>query len=479
MRALAILPLVLGAFYTLGLLVFSAQVGTFIGDDLSTFYALVTEPFGRYLTALLGGQLVVLHRLVTYVLYRLAPMSFTPAVVVLVVFHLTAAFYLYRTLETMRRSLVNAFLVAWYLMTVFVGIQLTWWSSGLTRMGYIAFGAIAIYHYVRHLRLGENRDLVVTFVAGLLAFGFYAMAVLLPSYCFAVALVSGIDTRSQSREKRLLRLCTLLALLACGAVYSSVSWRLLPPALRRTNADVAFQLTFLRACFRVFVGSLADRALRLGASAPVWFVAVLSTFVVYSSVRSRRALFAWALGLLLVALNFLVVGTSSRTLIWPTETVVEYRHYFELCFFIVLLGGAVFHSLADTPEGRALAARAPLPAFVLAVVVLVLHGYSSALTFRSLLRRTQPYSSIPSSRNYLTNLSSDLRALAARGGDTPTFTEGFFPPELDLLDFSFRHYSQLFQVLQSKALFVADEDAEYTVDVNGHVVSARSQNVVP
>ncbi len=478
-RRLAVVPLVLGVLYTLGLVVFAYRYATFVGDDLSTFYALRTQPFGTYLIGLLGGQLVVLHRLVTYVLYRVATMHFLPAVLILGALHLTGAAYMYRTLETMRPSRVNAVLIAYYLMSVFVGIQLTWWSSGLTRVGYIACAAVAIFHYVRHARTGENRELVLVLVAGLAAFGFYAKALLIPLYCAAVDLVSGVEKTRLDRRKWLLRLGTLAVLLAFGVVYSVISRALLPVALRRLNTNFAFQGLFVTACFEIFVGSLADRALWLFERPPLWFIAVAVAFVVYSSARSRRALLAWALAAALVVVNFLLVGLSSRTLVFPIETAVEYRHYFELLFFLVLLVGTVLHRLQDTPEGRFIAARDPRWTSAAMLAVLALHGYSSARTLRHVLRVNPLYAHMPGCRSYLDNLRADLSALERKGGATPAFADGVFPPELALLDFSFRNYSQLFLVLGAETRFVPLREARYAVAPDGHVVRMQRGHIVP
>ncbi|HEX3594062.1 MAG TPA: hypothetical protein VHU80_03140 [Polyangiaceae bacterium] len=477
-RILAALPLAIGVAYTLALVVFAYRYSTFVGDDLSAFYLAKTRPFGAYLIGFMGGQMVVLHRLVTYLLYRLSPMNFLPAVLVLGALHLTSAWYLYRTLETMRRSRVNALLVAYYLMSAFVGIQLTWWSSGLHRFGYIACSAIAIHHYVRHAETGKNRDLWLVLFAGILAFGFYAKAVLVPAYCVAVALVSGVDTSGLDRKKRWLRAGTVAALVTLGVAYSLVLLRLMPPVARRLNTDLPYQLLFLQAGFRIFLGSLVDTALVLGAAPPLFFVAVTAAFVCYSSFRSRRALLAWALAVALVAANFLVVGLSSRTLIWRTEMVTEYRYYFELLFFVVLLAGAVFHELSNTPEGRFVARLDPRLTTAAALALLALHGYSSTRTFRYLLRSNRLYATMPASRAFLANLREDLDALSHKGGATPAFIDDGFPIDLDVLDFSFRQYSQLFVVLGADFRFTSVREARYAVGSDGHVVRVRRGRVV-
>ena len=475
---LALSPLAAAVVYTLGLVVFAYGYSAFVGDDLSTFYALRRKPFGGYLLDLLGGQLVVLHRLVTYVIYRLWPMRFLPAVLILGALHLTSAFYLYRTLETMRPSRVNPALVAYYLTSVFIGIQLTWWSSGLTRVGYIALATIAIFHYLRHARTGRPRDLAIVAIAGVAAFGFYAKAILIPAYCVAVDAVSRDGRMQQDRRGRALRWATLAFVFVFGVAYSAAARALLPPAFRRLNTDLAYQIGFVGACFRVFVGSLADRPLSLGEPAPLWFVLVALSFVGYSFVRAPRTLVAWALLVALVVLNFLVVGISSRTLIWRTEMIVEYRHYFELYFFTVLLVGAVVHRLADAPEWRRVAAVDPRLTTAVVLVLLAAHAVVSTRALGRLLRTNELYATLPASRSYLENMRVDLDALSKKGGATPMFAEGYFPMSLDPLDFSFRRYSQLFIVFGADVRMGSPRDARYTVLDDGHIARLKRGRIV-
>jgi hypothetical protein len=75
--------------FTLGELFFSCRFSTFLGDDLTAFWSIHTMPPGRYLTSLLGGQLVVLHRALTWLVHAAAPMRFSVALSILGALHLT------------------------------------------------------------------------------------------------------------------------------------------------------------------------------------------------------------------------------------------------------------------------------------------------------------------------------------------------------------------------------------------------------
>jgi hypothetical protein len=477
-----------GAAFTGGLVVHAYLRSTFVGDDLTAFWAIHTLPFFRYLAVPLGGQLVVLHRTLTFAIYSAFPMRFSVAVIVLGALEAVAAVYVYRTLDLMKPSRVNAPLVAYYLMNVFIGIQLMWWSSGLTRFGYLACAAIAVYHYLSYTRTKNVRDIAIVGVAGVLALGFYAKALLVPFYCIAVGAASKRDARLGRRE-RVVALSVLALLVGIGAVYAVVAHAQLNERDQQLNMNLPNDLAFVRGCWGVFLASLGDHILALHEPVPFIFVAVPALFALYSVWRVRSTAALWLMLAVLVSVNILFVGLSSRTLIFGDSMIVEYRHYFELMFPFVLLFAAVLHRLGETPEARWLSLCHPAVVPTGLAILVLVHAVASARAMSDLLAKKPDYEAPPSlyqleiafyeampkNRSFLDNLIGDVRALERRGAPPPAFKDGDFPKWLDPLDFTFRRYSQLFRVLGARARFVTDRRATYMVREDGHVVRAAPE----
>lgn len=473
-----------GASFTFGLLCFAWGFTTFVGDDLSAFWLIRTVPPGTYLTSLLGGQLVVLHRALTWLIYTIAPMKFWLAVLLLGGFHTVAAIYLYRTLQMLKPSRLNAVLVAYYLSNVFTGLQFTWWSSGLTRLAYAALGMATLYHYVAY-RLGVRvRNLVLAAIAAILSLGFYSKGLLLPFYCAAADLAFIRDAPGGTRARRL-ALWTLASVIALGVVYGVVARSLLPPGYEQLHLAPDFLGLFLWDCWTVFSAGCFDHILKPTSGHPWLWLLPIGLFAIYCVLRVRATRLTWALLVALVSANFLFMGISSRTILFGSSVAFQYRHYFDVWFVFLLFLGSVLHRVTETRP--ALSAR-PIAGVLATGVALIAHGGSSVWALHNLLQ-PRPfntaalgsidqielgfYRAMPDSRAFLDNLQHGLAKLP-KGTREPTFVNGSFPVSLDPLDFAFRKYSQLFVVLGVRARFVTEpERAMYRIDDSGHVIRVR------
>src|SRR5262249_32819793 len=152
----------------------------FQGDDIVGLFQARQLPFWKYLATPIDVHFVPLHRFATYLIGRFAPANFGLAVGVLLAFHLLAGFFLYRALELLHPPWLNAVFVSWYATHVYVGVLFTWWTSGLHRLPYILFLAIAVCAYVKYRWKARLSGFLAVVGAYAAAMGFFEKAALLP-----------------------------------------------------------------------------------------------------------------------------------------------------------------------------------------------------------------------------------------------------------------------------------------------------------
>jgi len=477
-RVLGLFTVVGAVLYTAAVLRFSWTQSFFVGDDYSAFYMAATEPLGKALLSPLGSQIVPLHRALTFLTWRVLPMNFAFALVVLASFHALAAWFLYRTLGLIRKSRLNAVFVAFYATYVFVGVNLTWYSSGMTRFPYIALCLVAIHEYLLFCQTGQRRRLVAVVFCYVLAVGFYSKAIFLPLYCAGIDLAR--DRRGEEKDPRRERTkwATLAALVALGAVYVPVARSLLDAASRQTNTDVPFLLVFVKNAGAVFGYSLVDVVVGLLDFAPAWPVAlVVLAIVAYSSMRARRSLAAWSALAAVLCANFLIVGVSNRTVVWGGLMVFEYRHYFELCFLTTLFVAIVVHRVRDDAPEFGVFERSTRAREAAALAIGALFIGHAVLSYRGFYRiQASPTGDMQQSRRYMRTLIADLDRLGPLTRPGITFADGYFPRYLDQMAMDFTQKSQLFAAMAVPAVFVPLAQATYKVGSDGHVFRlARSR----
>jgi hypothetical protein len=474
-RVLGLFTIAGAAWYTAAILRFSWTQSFFVGDDYSAFYMAATEPLGKALLSPLGSKIVPLHRALTFLTWRVLPMNFALALAVLVSFHVLAAWFLYRTLGLVRKSRLNAVFVAFYATYVFVGVNLTWYSSGMTRFPYIALCLVAIHEYLLFSQTGRRRRLVAVVFCYLLALGFYSKAIFLPLYCAGLDLSR--DRRGEEKDPRRERAkwATLAALVALGAVYVPIARSLLDEASRQTNTNVPFLFAFVKSAGAVFGYSLVDVVVGLRDFAPVALVVL--AVVAYSTLRARRSLAAWAALAAVLCANFLIVGASNRTVLWGGLMVFEYRHYFELCFLTTLFVAIVVHRVREgAPELRVFerSTRARAAAALGIGALFVVHAVFSYRAFYRI--QASPSGDMQQSRRYMRTLIADLDRLGPLVRPGVRFADGYIPRYLDQMAMDFTQKSQLFAAMAVPAVFVPAAQATYKVGSDGHVFRlARSR----
>jgi hypothetical protein len=449
------------------------QTSYFYGDDFSTLYYLHTKLLHDVLLIPLGSQIVPFHRLLSWIVSVLAPMNFAATLAALGAFHLMALVYLYRTLQLVRHSLFNVVLTAAYATNTFFGFNLAWFSSGTTRFPYIAFSLLAIFHYVEYCRSGRRSHALAVAVSYVFALGFYSKAILIPVYCACFVLALGVTMKSgYSWRPRRGALILLAALLLCSALYVPAARHLIDDNVGRTNTDVAFLATFVRLAWVTLLNGAVGHPLDfLNYNPDRSLPFLVFAFVVYSIWRAPRSSLAWLMMVLVVSLNFLVVGISSRTLVFGHLMALEPRHLYEVHFLVVLFGAIVIYALRErAPEVAWLLTPPRTPVvhilFALVFAALAANAFEGFTSYEG-----RHHDQVRMSRRYMRTLQGDLGAL--RGSRAPKFVDGFAPTYLNPMDLEHRRVSDLFVAMDVKARFVPPAQAKYAVRDDGHVVHLR------
>jgi hypothetical protein len=470
-RSTAITAAAAAFVYTVVLLWFAWTKSYFVGDDFSNFWIARTLPLRQALFVPLGGQIVPWHRAVTSLTYSVAPMNFAVALGVLVAFHAIGVAHLYRILEIVRPgSLANVVLAALYSIHMLLGLNLTWFTSGMTRFPYIAFSLAAIYHYLVYCDRGRRRSLALVVLCHFGALGFYSKGLLVPLYCVAVDFARRTQGAGALRCDPL-KWAVLAGMVAVDIAYVPWARSFVHGDVQRANADPGFLLGFLADVWSIFISSSFDRVPKGFHDGPSrLFVAVSLAFVAWSIARRPSVLRAWLALAVVLSANILMIGASPRTVAYGRLMAFEFRHYYELCFPTFVFLGIVLHELAHGGPVMPWITSRAATRFVPAVSA-VFFAVHASLAYRGLsMIDGGPSSDGQKARRYVHTLIADLDQVRGRDTDSPTFVDGATPRYLDWMDLDFRLHSQLFLLLGFPARFEPAAAAKYRVDDDGHVV---------
>src|SRR5689334_7021536 len=93
---------------TIAFALVARQRASFRGDDYLGFYGVVTQPLRAFLVTPIDVHFLPLHRLATWLIYRIAPLDFDVALGVMGIFHLLGVWMLYRVLTLLGGGRVAA-----------------------------------------------------------------------------------------------------------------------------------------------------------------------------------------------------------------------------------------------------------------------------------------------------------------------------------------------------------------------------------
>jgi hypothetical protein len=461
---------VFGALAILGVSTFLfarsiSRYGAFIGDDIVGFWFARTLPLPRFMATPIDVHFVPLHRLVTYVVYWLAPLDFRLGLGVLLALHGATLIVLFRVACSVSNRSIAAVLVCLYGLNPSLGSLLIWWTSGLHRLGCVACVAVALLAYAKYRGSSNVRWLLTATMATAMGLGFYAKAVLIPAYIALIELNFVVVLGRRFEPRKLL--ASLGATLAVAVVYV-IFWRLATDAESHTIAyDPRTLALFVTLGFRLFgplvFGSWLNPQLSVAVvSAVAWCLLLLVTIA-----ASRRALVAWGSFCLGVALNLTMISAAAaKTRLFGAYVLLSDRYYFEQMFLLVVFGAFAVQCGRERMERWLPARRGRLALVACALCALVALSLQARGAFRGL--RKSVYSGSGVAARYMANLRAGLAGIPDGARKPLSLVDTTVPTALVPFGNVVNFNSQLL-TLMGEAVRV-DHSGGYRVEGDGRIV---------
>ena len=399
----------------------------FVGDDYCGFWLAHSRALGEYLLDPIGAHIVPLHRAVTYLVYKTAPMDFVFALRVLLVFHILSVLLLYHTLQVLKNSPINIALIFLYSVHETLGYLFIWWSSGLHRLPYILFAITSCYFY---LRFRSSRNPVffgAVVLSFLLAVGFYTKAILIPLYLVGIE----ICLSGSIAHRRFLRNFRWLSILLLLSILYLFTWSYLSIDTTKTvNLELSYHLNFQAKSWATLACSMFALvwpfvSVEQGAAVGLlWF-----SFIAYTVVRRRSTALIWTVLAVVVGANFLLLSLSVWSLAFGEILPLIRRYYYEVVFLVVIFLGLILHRVSAPSEVIRDARREPRRLAAGVVVV----GLGIAISVASYSSFTEIVSTYYQRHmillRFVKNLASDFEAIE-KEDDDPTLVDGRLPVRL-------------------------------------------------
>jgi hypothetical protein len=315
----------------------------FLDDDLLHFLQVPDTPLWAYLLTPIDLHFAPLHRLLTFVICRAAPLDFDLALAVLVGFHLAAAIYLFHVLRLLVDDGTGDVLFVIYGVNVYLFAAMVWWSAGAHRFPYILAIAACTFHYLR-FRSGRSRlhwALVMIFMT--FGLGFYEKAVLIPAYLLAIEFCLRRRASGRFALGNFIGIFTASLPTLCAFVLAR---HFLHAEQQGLQFDLGRLLDVQVIAFtRTSQGLLTllgpqSSSLRL-VNAAFW----LALFG-WSALSRPRTAIAWFCAAAWISMNFTALALSERAVRFGPVAANPPRYYFELMFPLVVFAALVIREFA-------------------------------------------------------------------------------------------------------------------------------------
>lgn len=431
----------------------------FIGDDYDHFQLIGSMSFLQYLFTPIDVHFVPLHRLFSWLLLKLAPLNFDLAVAILMAFQLASTAMLALLLKRLRPGPWNAPLLVLFACNSLLLPLLVWWSAGIHRFPYVLLSITCLYFYLGYREHKRWRDLLAAWACLVLAFGFYSKAVLIPVYVLALEFCLSWRLGFAALRRYAAGAWMLLAVVGYVIWYAFYAPVTRPAGTASIIVAVEITLAFLR--------TLADLLLLRqpgpwslvgGGVLAVWGLAMLATCL-----KRRENLIYWMALLGLVALNFLVIGGSSRGQMFGAYLAGISRYYFEVLFLLAIFFSLILNPAKPQHGGGGVRARYW---GALAIGVAILYPL---LAYQSAKAQFADYGKVHrQAHHYMTRLLANLDELPA---DRPVrIAEGNLPLYVygDWLHV-YKPFAVVLPLRYPNLEFVPRDLAQYEIDQDGQL----------
>lgn len=473
-----------GAFAVLVAVVHTVRIAAFSmghcgfhggGDDLEGFWLAKTLPLWKFLWAPIDVHRVPLHRLLSLVIVRIAPLDFPLSNAVLLAFHLGGCVFLFLALRELKETVFNYWIVAWYAMNPYFGSQLFWWTAGVARLPYILCANAAAYYYLVYRKRGSRSAFALVILFTLLGFGFFAKSILIVLYLggleLALRFVERRGATAPAFDARRSGLWALLGVLGILSAVYVLAWRAATdPRMREAARDLGYVLTYERWSWAVFGlgtgGLLGEDASWAGT----WLAAGWAFLLGCVAFRARASIVAWVVAAGLISIN-IYTGTSRAraALVGPIAALGADRYYFELAPILALFMGAALVSFRLRERERRLLER-PAVAWSLSACACAGLIWLSSTSYASTKRIFDlNYIGMADSRRFFDRLRTGLRQVQRAADGSWLMVDSPIPADFVQLVVSPKMNSQIVWIMGERPKVVLPRRGAYWITQSGGV----------
>lgn len=327
------------ALITLSELVFAYRHSDFNNDDLDHFMLAARSGLLAYMaTPVESIHIVPFHRLLTFLIYHLAPMNFVVALGLLGSIHAITLYYLCRISRLLQAGIFGNVIVLCYALSVLNIFVFVWWASAAHRIPYLALSACAAYHYLASLREGAaRRHAVMAALAFVIGCGFYIKMIFVPFYLAAYGLVTiGIAGGAWRRAVR------LPAFLVCGSIAYLLTYEHFVHT-EHVGIGVTLRVAgeYSLALFGNLLGFTIDNDfVRASGLFNAWTIGVIGVWLAMLLLTLRRDIrigMCWLLLLGITFLDFVPIAMSNRSIYFADIVPYSVRYHVDAQVIVAVL----------------------------------------------------------------------------------------------------------------------------------------------
>ncbi len=438
----------------------------FSNDDLDNFLLMQRTSFWQFLMMPVDVHYAPLHRLLSYLVYHMAPMNFSVAIVIVLACHAATILLLIRTLHVLQTGRFGEVIVCAYASSALVVYGLVWWAHAQHRAPYVLLDTCAIYNYVMWVKSGQRIRLLYVTVSFLLALGFYTKAVFIPLHILCVGYLAD-EEQFRINARKLIQPPVLLLMASAMyvATYLAFHHAVTSSPFDAIRADLEFAKVFLATAFGFSTQDCHDISAH-GMSLPLLCLILTGGVVIMISWwRGRGSWKPLLAGFLILMLDFLPIAASNRNTVWSDYLGMHQTRYGyeELHLFALLVGiwsVRVGIATAQGVYGRMM--------WLIGLALVVLYAGTNAAYVRWALQPASgltPLSMMDQSHLYFRNLRAGLSQIP---GSAPVFENDPIPRCLSVFQLIPDTRTMLPLFLRD-ARFDEGASPRYQVQLDGHI----------
>lgn len=432
-------------------------------DDYDHFVQVGSMPLLQMMMSPIDSHFVPLHKLFSAIIFKVFPLNFDMALVVMLAFHGAAIYMLYKLLQEIADTPWNLILILLYAGNIFIIDNLNWWSSGMLRFPYILLSITSLFFYLRFRKTNKPIFVFCSFAAFILALGFYVKAVFIPLYILSLELCLSHGNEFKQIIRRLrtggFMLLITVAYVIIYIKFQTEIWKDEP-----LSPGIICETIYLN--FKTLMSGLGLSSLYMVST--LFFLTacfLLACFILYTVKKARETWLIWTMLFVLLILNFAMIAASNRGQILGTAASWPLRYYLEVIFIIAIYAALMIRAIRQNSSNQD-NGRLNRKIWVSFICCLIYVAFASSIGQKN-YHKNYSIVSIPTA-HYMYTLISDIEKLP-KNRPLP-FARACLPGYVYGGGFGVSMPMERILPARFKNLtFVPDNQAMYRVDENGHV----------